>query len=547
MASFTISGNFVDLFERTIYPAEVVVEEGRIVSVIETKTAPAQYILPGFIDAHVHIESSMLPPSSFGRMAVVHGTVATVSDPHEIANVCGVEGVRYMVNNSKLTPFKFFFGVPSCVPATIYETAGAAIGPEHVETLLNDPDMWYLSEMMNYPGVLNSDAEVMMKIAAARKLGKPVDGHAPGVRGALAARYAAAGITTDHESVSLEEAVDKVKQGMHCLIREGSAAKNFEALIEIIRHYPDKVMFCSDDKHPDELVLHHIDEHVRRAIAGGYDLFDVLRAASINPVLHYKLPVGLLREGDAADFIVVENLEEFKVNQTYINGHLVAENGESNLPDVMAELINNFIAGPVQSTDFIVPVSSASGTIRVIEALDGQLITNELQLEGKVTDGCYVADSSRDILKLVVVNRYTQKTKTSIAFIKNFGLKRGAIASSVAHDSHNIVAVGADDESLAAAINAVISAKGGVALAKDPATIDCLALPIAGLMSDEDGYIVAKRYSELDKKAKELGSTFRSPFMTLSFMALLVIPSLKLSDKGLFNGTEFRFTSVEVE
>ena len=547
MASFTISGNLVDLFERDIYPAEVVVENGRIVSVAKTVTAPLQYILPGFIDAHVHIESSMLPPSSFARMAVVHGTVATVSDPHEIANVCGVEGVSYMINNSKLTPFKFFFGVPSCVPATVYETAGAAIGAEEVEKLLNNPDMWYLSEMMNYPGVLNSDADVLMKIAAARRLGKPVDGHAPGVRGELAAKYASAGITTDHESVSLEEAVDKVKQGMHCLIREGSAAKNFEALIEIIRDYPDKTMFCSDDKHPDELVLHHIDEHVRRAIAKGYDLFDVLRAASVNPVLHYALPVGLLKEGDPADFIVVESLQEFKVKQTYISGQLVAENGRSNLPDVKAELINNFVTGPVKSTDFKVPVTTTSGTLRLIEALDGQLITNELQLKGKIADGSYVADISRDILKLVVVNRYTQKTETSVAFIRNFGLKRGAIASSVAHDSHNIVAVGVDDECLAAAINAVISAKGGIAVAEDPTSIDCLPLAIAGLMSDGDGYVVASRYSQLDGKAKDLGSTLRSPFMTLSFMALLVIPSLKLSDKGLFNGTEFQFTSVEVE
>lgn len=544
-SSFTISGQFVDLFQRKIFPAEVTIQDGKISSVAELPEAPQQCILPGFIDAHVHIESSMLVPTAFAQLAVTHGTVATVSDPHEIANVCGMEGVQYMIDNSKQTPFKIFFGAPSCVPATFFETAGAVLDAKAVASLLQQDDIWYLSEMMNYPGVLNHDPEVIAKIEAAKKVGKPVDGHAPGLKGQLAVDYASAGISTDHESFTLQEALDKVKAGMHCLIREGSAAKNFEALIDIIQTHPEKVMFCSDDKHPDELLLHHINNHVKRALAKGFDLFDVLRAASVHPVEHYNIPVGLLREGDTADFIVVNDLKEFEIQQTYIDGKLVAEKGNSLLPDVPVKTINNFTAKPVAADDFKIEASRSGEHIRVIEAVEGQLITNEVTAAPKVEHGFLVSDVANDILKIAVINRYEEKAMPALAFIKNFGLKNGALASTVAHDCHNIIAVGVDDDSIAAAVNALIEAKGGIAVAMDKADVDCLPLPVAGLMSTENGYDVAVAYSQIDKKAKELGTTLKAPFMTLSFMALLVIPSLKLSDKGLFDGNKFAFTQLQ--
>jgi len=544
MRSFTITGQLIDIFQRRIYPAEVIVKDGIINAIKEIDSASGQYLLPGFVDAHVHIESSMLAPAAFAQLAVIHGSVATVSDPHEIANVCGMAGVQYMIDNSKQTPFKFFFGAPSCVPATIFESAGATLDANAVKELINSPDIWYLSEMMNYPGVLNKDTEVLAKIAAAKAARKPIDGHAPGLKGELATAYAAAGITTDHECFTLEEALDKVKVGMHILIREGSAAKNFEALAELLTLHPDQVMFCSDDKHPDELVLYHINNHVKRALAKGYDLFNILRAASLQPVQHYKLPVGLLREGDPADFIVINNLDQFDILQTYIGGQLVAEKGKSLLPDVVATPINNFKATKRTVADFAIPANVTNPQIRVIEAIEGQLITNELLLPGKVEGGKLVSDTENDILKIVVINRYEPNAPAAIAFIKNFGLQKGALTSTVAHDCHNIIAVGVDDASICATVNALVESKGGISVAMSENTVSHMPLPIAGLMSTENGYEVAAQYATLDAKAKELGTKLHAPFMTLSFMALLVIPNLKLSDKGLFNGQRFEFTSV---
>ncbi len=543
---FIISGKLIDLFQRRIYPAQVVVKDGRIHSVTETETAEDRYLLPGFVDAHIHIESSMLVPAAFAQIAVVHGTVATVSDPHEIANVNGLLGVQYMIDNSKLSLFKFFFGAPSCVPATAFETAGATLDAAAVETLLQSPDIWYLSELMNYPGVLHGDPEVLAKIAAAKRAGKPVDGHAPGLRGSEAAMYAAAGITTDHECFTLEEALDKIAAGMHILIREGSAAKNYEALAPLLRSHPDRVMFCSDDKHPDELLLHHINGLVKRSLQKGYGLYDVLRAACVHPVLHYSLPVGLLRTGDPADFITIDTLTDFNILQTYIGGELVAENGKSLLPSIPATVINNFKADRRLVQNFAVGTSATAPTIRVIEAIEGQLVTNCLQLPAKVEGGCIVSDISRDILKIVVINRYEPSAPVAIAFIKNFGLQSGAIASTVAHDCHNIIAVGVDDASICASVNALIDCKGGIAVARSEASVEVLSLPVAGLMSLGSAEEVATAYTHLNSIVRSLGSPLHTPFMTLSFMALLVIPSLKLSDKGLFDGSRFAFTDVEV-
>ncbi|NML19364.1 adenine deaminase [Pseudoflavitalea sp. G-6-1-2] len=552
MNSHQIKAQLVNIAEERIYPAEIHIAGGKIIAIQElapgSLTDGAPFILPGFIDSHVHIESSMLVPSEFARLAVVHGTVSTVSDPHEIANVCGMQGVEYMINNGNTVPFKFNFGAPSCVPATSFESAGAVLDAKDVEALLKRDDIKYLSEMMNFPGVLFKDPEVMEKIAAAHRFGKPVDGHAPGLRGAEIRQYIDAGISTDHECFTREEAEEKLKLGMKVLIREGSAARNFEALIDLMNDYPDLMMFCSDDKHPDSLVEGHIDQLCARAIAKGIGLFKVLKAACVNPVQHYKLDVGLLREGDPADFILAENLINFKVLSTYINGQLVADNGKSLIDRVPVKPINHFHAEPKRISYFQKPYRGEA-TIPVIEALDGQLITNRLDLEPAVRDGLLVADQDRDLLKIVVVNRYDHEKPAAIGFIRNFGLKNGAIGSSVAHDSHNIVAVGTDDEAICTGVNAVIATQGGISCVvrfKDSSfhhnTLETHLLPlgVAGLMSADDGYTVAVKYTAMDHLAKSLGTQLSAPYMTLSFMALLVIPHLKLSDLGIFDGDQFR-------
>lgn len=540
---YFVQGNLVDVFAGRIYAAKVHVLNGKIASVEPTEHSAEHYILPGFIDAHVHIESSMLIPSEFARLAVVHGTVATVSDPHEIANVCGVDGVEFMIENGKTVPFKFCFGAPSCVPATVFETSGATLDAAIVKQLLEKDDIGYLTEVMNFPGVLGGDEELMEKISASRLLNKPVDGHAPGLGGDALRRYAEAGISTDHECFSKDEALEKLSCGMKILIREGSAAKNFEALVELLDEYSDRIMLCSDDKHPDNLVAGHINQLCARAVAKGMDVFKVLRAACVNPVEHYRLDVGLLRAGDPADFLIVKDLSSFEVLQTYIDGCIVAENGKTNIPHKkhLGDIINNFDCSMKVVQDFECPASDSNERgerVAVIEVCDGQLITGTSYTKLGVMNGNIQCDRARDLLKIAVVNRY-QDAPVAVAFIKNFGLKTGAIASSVAHDSHNIVAVGVDDASICSAVNLLIKSKGGVSLSNGKEEM-LLPLPVGGLMSDRDGYEVAKRYSEIDAAAKALGSQLASPYMTLSFMALLVIPEIKLSDKGLFDGVAFK-------
>ncbi|MFN5986919.1 MAG: adenine deaminase [Chitinophagaceae bacterium] len=539
--TFEIKGQYIDIVSKRIFPAAISVQEGVISAIQEIPEAPQHFILPGFIDSHVHIESSMLIPSAFARLAVIHGTIGTISDPHEIANVCGVEGVHYMINNGKKVPFHFFFGAPSCVPATTFETAGASINGEEVATLLDNKDIYYLSEMMNFPGVLFKDEEVMKKIKAAHAVGKPVDGHAPGLMGEDAQKYIEAGISTDHECFTIEEAVDKLSFGMKILIREGSAAKNFEALYELIDDHPNSVMLCSDDKHPDSLVLGHINQLCARAVAKGLNVFNVLKAACINPVVHYQLPTGMARVNDPANFIVIEDLTHFKVAQTYINGQLVAEKGQSLIQPIDEKIINQFNTTLIKVEDIQVDLGTyltKENKIAVIEAIDGQLITNYLWEDPTIIDGKIISDTNKDILKIVVYNRY-HPAAPKMAFIRNFGFKHGAIASTVAHDSHNIIAVGVNDHEIVQAINAVILEKGGISCVKEQ-ELKVLGLPVAGLMSKDDPYMVAEAYSTIDAMAKSLGSNLGAPFMTLSFMALLVIPHLKLSDKGLFDGDRFK-------
>ncbi|MEL0456742.1 adenine deaminase [Flavobacteriaceae bacterium SZ-1-7] len=537
-----LKGKIVDIHNKRIFKGEVTFKDGKIFSIEEREHDFENYIMPGFVDAHIHIESSMLVPSEFARLAVKHGTLATVSDPHEIANVMGIEGVNFMIENGKQVPFKFNFGAPSCVPATTFESAGATIDSNDIKSLLENPDIKYLAEMMNYPGVLFDDAEVMQKIEWAKHFGKPIDGHAPGLLGEDISKYINTGISTDHECFTHDEALEKLQKGMKILIREGSAAKNFDALIDLAPEYFESMMFCSDDKHPDDLLVGHINQLCARAIAKGIDVFKVLQMACVNPVKHYNLEVGLLQVGGAADCIVIEDLTHFKTLQTYVNGELVFDNGISKIKPVTFKNLNNFNCDKKQVSDF--KVKSKSNKIRVIEAMEGQLVTNEIIEKCKIDNGNAVSNTDNDILKMTVVNRY-QNTKPAMAFIKNFGLKHGAIASSVGHDSHNIIAVGVSDEAICQAVNLIIEHKGGICAVFN-AEEKILPLPVAGIISDKDGETVAKAYAELDGMAKALGNTLQSPYMTLSFMALLVIPSLKLSDKGLFNGKIFQFTSLEV-
>ena len=538
-ATTEISGQLVDIHAGRVYPATVLIAHGKVSAIEEDSGAGAQVLMPGFVDAHVHIESSMLSPGEFARAAVVHGTIATVSDPHEIANVLGMAGIDFMLRAASEVPLKIRFGAPSCVPATIFETAGAELNAAAVTRLLADERIGYLSEVMNYPGVLSGDEQVMAKIAAAQRVGKPIDGHAPGLRGDDAARYVAAGISTDHECTSQEEALEKMAAGCKIQIREGSAAKNFEALQPLIASHSDRCMFCTDDTHPDDLLEGHINRLVKRAVQGGADLFGVLRMASLNAIEHYGLPVGTLRVGDPADFIVLDDLASMRVRKTFIDGQLVAEDGQPLFEATTDECPNQFSILPKRTTDF--GLAALSDRALIIEAVDGELVTRQAVESITSIDGLVQTDADRDLLKLVVVNRY-QDAAPAVALIRGFGLKRGAIASSVAHDSHNIVAVGVDDASLCGAINEVIGNRGGLAVAAGSDTYS-IALPIAGLMSAESCEQVGRSYAQLSSRAKQLGSDLGAPFMTLSFMALPVIPALKLTDRGLFDVTQFQFVS----
>lgn len=538
--AFSVSGTIADVIKNRFFKGVITVSGGRIIAISESETADDQFIIPGFIDSHVHIESSMLLPSEFSRLASVHGTVATVSDPHEIANVLGIDGVKFMIANGAKVPFKFFFGAPSCVPATSFETSGAEINADQVKALLQMDEIYYLSEMMNFPGVLNGDSEVTAKLDAAHNVNKPVDGHAPGLKGEEAFKYAAAGISTDHECFTIDEAIDKIKAGMKILIREGSAARNFNDLVGLLDNFDDMVMFCSDDKHPDDLVKGHINLLAGRAVALGYDPMKVLKCCSLNPVIHYGLNVGLLQLGDPADFAVVGDLQHFDVRQTYINGFKVSENGKTFIESVDEEPINIFNAEKITEEDILVPANDKR--IKVMRAFDGQLTTDAFYHNANISNGQIISDPTLDVLKMVVINRYSH-AKPAVAFVQGFGFKKGAIASTVAHDSHNIIAVGVTDAEIVRAINLLIDAKGGISLINED-EFKILPLPVAGLMSNLDGYQIAYMYELLNASAKRLGTNLITPYMTLSFMALLVIPSLKLSDKGLFDGIKFRLTNL---
>jgi len=547
----TYQGIILDAFSRRQFKGEIAVENGKIIRVEEKEHDNEQYILPGLVDAHVHIESSMTVPSVFARMAVARGTVAVVSDPHEIANVMGEEGIDYMLEDSRKAPMKIFFGVPSCVPATPFESAGVVLDAEAVDRLLARKDLYYLSEMMNFPGVISGFPEVMAKLESAKKYGKVVDGHVPGLRGTELQKYVSAGISTDHECFTYEEAVEKIKLGMKILIREGSSARNFETLYLLIDEYPESVMLCTDDSHPDTLIYEgHIDKLIQRGQEKGLDIYNLIQAAVINPVEHYGLNVGMLREGDSADFIIVDDLKSFNVLSTFIDGNCVYDNGNVLFPmeKIPAKNVFNRSKISIEDVKLVVPPAEKNREqmrkIRVIVAQDGELITGKEPALPKIENGNLVSDPDRDISKLVVLSRY-RNDPVQIGFIKNIGLKKGAIASSIAHDSHNIIAVGVTDKDIVEAVNRLVENRGGIVVGTTEHLLD-LPLEVSGLMSTRSGEEVASRYELLNAEARRLGTSLKSPFMTLAFMSLLVIPELKLGDKGLFDVTKFEFVELFV-
>ncbi|HUT70887.1 MAG TPA: adenine deaminase [Desulfatiglandales bacterium] len=535
-----VSGNIVDIVQGRIYPGTIEIADGKIARIVRESEEYPTYIIPGFVDSHIHIESSMLTPSEFARVAVIHGTVGAVCDPHEIANVMGVDGIRYMIADGDRVPFKFFWGVPSCVPATNFETAGARVEVSHVEDLMKMEKVVCLSEVMNVPGVLQNDPALIAKIRVAQSYHKPVDGHAPGLGGEELMRYIRAGISTDHESLSKEEALEKIHLGMKIQIREGSAARNFDEMIPLAREHAESCMFCSDDKHPDDLMDGHIDAMVRRAIGYGIERIDASRMASLNPIRHYGLGVGLLQVGDAADFLIIDGFSRLNILKTFVKGSLVAQNGTTFIGESKKGTMNNFNTREKRVHDFA--INGGNHKVHIIQAHDGQLVTGHLVDMPKVVDGHLVSDTERDILKMTVVNRY-EDAPPSLGFIRGFGLKKGAIASSVAHDSHNIISVGANDKDMCRAINSIIRSKGGISVVNGDIE-EALPLPIAGIMSDSSYKEVARRYTEMDRLSKALGSPLKAPFMTLSFMALLVIPEIKLGDRGLFDVGRFEFIDL---
>ncbi|MBN2693872.1 adenine deaminase [bacterium] len=533
-------GNIVDLIKQEIYPATIFCDEnGKITKVEKNQNSYKNYILPGFIDSHVHIESSMLVPSEFAKAAVSHGTVAVVTDPHEIGNVLGKKGVKYMIKNSRDLPFYFAFGAPSCVPASPFETSGTPIDSNDIIDILEYPEVTHLSEVMNFPAVINGDPILLHKIEAAKSKKLPIDGHAPSLRGDDLKKYISAGISTDHESTTFEEAVEKISLGMTIQIREGSGAKDFDNLYPLISKYSDSCMFCSDDIHPDDLKKGHINRLVSKSIKNGISLFDTLKVAILNPIKHYSLKIGLLQKGDSADWIEVNDLVDFKIIETVIQGDMVFKNGVNFFPQKEISLVNAFSAQRKILNEIKTPYKD--GLCKIISVTEGSLYTKKIIDTPNWINGFLESNIEKDYLRAVVVNRYGNQSP-SLGLIHGFGLKRGAIASSIAHDAHNIVAIGVKDEDILLAINLLIEFKGGLVVV-DSNDVKFIHLPVAGLMSDKSIDDVAKLYEELNIKVKELGCKINNPFITLSFVSLSVIPELKLCDVGLFDSLNFKLTS----
>lgn len=562
-----------DVVSHTIRPVRISIENGiftKVAPITVTEKDPVDVrglVIPGFIDSHIHIESSMITPAQFARIAVRHGTTSVVCDPHEIANVLGIDGIELMIKNANEVPFNFFFTAPSCVPATTFETSGAILNSSDIEYLLKKDEIVALGEMMNFPGVINGDEEVLKKLDLARKYGKPIDGHAPLLSNENLDKYLAQGISTDHECTNILEAIEKKLKGMKIMVRDGSSALNMEGLFNIdegnlliknpsswdliYRDIFERKIFSpifdfivSDDKHPNDLIKGHLNLSIKKAVDLGIDSLKAIDMVTINPAYHYNLNCGAIVEGAKADFIVVDSISDCNVLRTYVAGECVFD-GENVLFDVPEIETNNSInASKKSSGDFDIHYDGDECEVNVIECFDGELLTKKTTAKLSVKDGIIQPDVHKDILKIAVVERYGGNTVAN-AFIKGFGLKKGAIASSVAHDSHNIIVVGNNSDMMAQAVNRVIDDMGGIAIVSEQFS-DSLPLPIAGLMSNENAYDVAQKLAILHKRAATLGCELQAPFMTMAFMSLLVIPSLKISDKGLFDGDSFEFVDVVI-
>ena len=549
----TYQGHIVDVVHREIFDGELVVDNGCIVQVNRCELLENgkqwPYLMPGFIDSHVHIESSMMMPVEFARVAAEHGTIGVIADPHEIANVLGVEGVDVMIHSASQAQFNFLFGAPSCVPALggDVETSGATIDSQKIAALMQRDDIGFLGEMMNFTGVLHGDSEVMAKIAAARAAGKPIDGHAPGLTPEERQRYAQAGVSTDHECTTLDEGRDCIRAGMKVIIREGSSAKDYALLHPLIDEYPDQVMLCTDDCHADDLVRGHIISIVKRALIDGHDFWNVLQAACYNPQRHYGVNWGLLQEGDPATFITVNNTGPFLgVQNTIIRGvevysYNLSFGSISARRQTIADLSsypNRFCATPITVDDIKLDIHRGE-TKHIIRATDKSLYTGHEVIE---VTGDPMKDSHypwHEVQKVVVYNRYAQSSHPVVGLVRGFGIRHGAIASSVAHDSHNIVAIGSSDEFIVHAVNRVIEMQGGQVVITDKEMIE-MALPIAGLMSPLDGHEVAYRCRLLCDMAAQTGCTMKAPFITMAFLCLPVIPELKITDKHLWDSKNMK-------
>jgi adenine deaminase len=534
-----IFGRIVDIHNRDIYKGCVTIDDDKISRTERCDSEVESYILPGLIDAHIHIESSMVTPGAFAVEAIKHGTLCVVSDPHEIVNVCGIDGLNYMIEDAAKVPVKFYFGAPSCVPATSFETSGSVLDKFDIAEILKRDEIHYLSEMMNYPGVIYNNEEVVSKLMAARMVGKPVDGHAPGLSGKDLKKYIDSGISTDHECTTIEEALEKISMGMKILIREGSAAKSLDSLKQLYYSNPEDIMLCCDDLHPEMLMKGHINKLVARLISEGFDIYNVYRSASINPMMHYNISTGLLREGDSADFIIVKTLETMEVLESWIGGRKVFDRGNVFFTTDRSREINNFNCKHINGED--ITIINRGGNIRIIEAKDGELLTQSIT-DSMGTKNIIVPDVERDYLKIIVKDRYND-TPPAIGIIKGFMLKEGAFASSIAHDSHNIICIGTNDHDIVTAVNTIVDMKGGLAVSSND-KIYSLQLNIGGIMTSNTCRETALKYDNLSQIVKSRGCIMSAPFMTLAFMALLVIPELKIGDKGLFNVNEFKPVSL---
>ncbi len=534
--NFTVAGVVFDPIKRESFGATMRIRDGKIEKIEKDSSIMHPVILPGFIDSHVHVESSMLTPSNFAKAAVKHGTVAVVTDPHEIANVAGVKGVEFMINDAKGSDLKFYFGAPSCVPASPFDECFEPFTPEIIDGLMKREDIHFLAEMMNFPGVIYKSESVMHIIGKAHTVNKPVDGHVPGLSGDALKSYVSAGITTDHECFTLDEALEKIKLGMKILIRDGSAAKNFGALHPLIMGYSKHLMFCTDDCHPDELLHGHINLKVKQSLALGYDVFDVLQVSSVNPVNHYKLNVGLLQEGDSADFLVVDNLQNLNVKSTFINGVDVLETKESVQKSYSAL---NYVF-PTNFNPSSLDLKVVSNKVKTIEVINDELITNTVVVNNEAeTLSCNLKE---DVLKIAVLSRYMEN-ELSVGLIKGFGMKKGAIAASIAHDSHHIISVGCDNHSIEKCLKFIIKNKGGVCYF-DGEQLHGLPLPVYGLMTDSTAEVAAAAYEKINSKVIADGCKLKAPFMTMSFMSLSVIPHLKITPAGLFDVDKFNYTEL---